>query len=75
YTTRFVSGWLTHLRTKHSTTPALKYPSTPSGYAQHLRSHHKSSLKENGIFLICSCEFEQHHSTSHLKHIERVSKK
>ncbi|GMS83368.1 hypothetical protein PENTCL1PPCAC_5543, partial [Pristionchus entomophagus] len=34
------------------------YPSTPIGYFEHLRIHHKSTLKESGIYLICSCGLE-----------------
>ncbi|GMS90294.1 hypothetical protein PENTCL1PPCAC_12469, partial [Pristionchus entomophagus] len=34
------------------------YPRTVRGYADHLRVHHKSTLKMNEIYLICSCGFE-----------------
>ncbi|GMS80990.1 hypothetical protein PENTCL1PPCAC_3165, partial [Pristionchus entomophagus] len=30
------------------------------GYDQHIRKHHKSSLKKNGIYLRCSCGSEVH---------------
>ncbi|GMR56689.1 hypothetical protein PMAYCL1PPCAC_26884, partial [Pristionchus mayeri] len=35
-----------------------KYPSTASGYYQHLSKHHKTSLAKNGLFLLCACGFK-----------------
>ncbi|GMR50588.1 hypothetical protein PMAYCL1PPCAC_20783, partial [Pristionchus mayeri] len=32
-----------------------EYPGTVYGYATHLRRHHKTTLKANGIYLICAC--------------------
>ncbi|GMS97831.1 hypothetical protein PENTCL1PPCAC_20006, partial [Pristionchus entomophagus] len=34
------------------------YPNTVNGYVSHLRIHHKSTLKKNGVYLLCSCGFE-----------------
>ncbi|GMR44103.1 hypothetical protein PMAYCL1PPCAC_14298, partial [Pristionchus mayeri] len=32
-----------------------KYPKTTYGYLEHLRRPHKTTLKKNGIYLICAC--------------------
>ncbi|GMR44049.1 hypothetical protein PMAYCL1PPCAC_14244, partial [Pristionchus mayeri] len=32
-----------------------KYPKTPCGYTEHLKRSHKTTLKKNGIYLICAC--------------------
>ncbi|GMS90767.1 hypothetical protein PENTCL1PPCAC_12942, partial [Pristionchus entomophagus] len=34
------------------------YPKTASSYASHLHHHHKSSLKSNGVYLMCACGLE-----------------
>ncbi|GMS83422.1 hypothetical protein PENTCL1PPCAC_5597 [Pristionchus entomophagus] len=51
------------------------YPATTRAYYDHLRIHHKSSLKEvdffvatNEIFLLCSCGVEDHYGRTDLKH-------
>ncbi|GMR44020.1 hypothetical protein PMAYCL1PPCAC_14215, partial [Pristionchus mayeri] len=105
YSTKNAKTWETHLRDKHSTTPALArcvlrcdcgnesyskkhsekceisnftiirkgdgpirriemtpqcvlckiHPKTPKGYSDHLKVHHKTTLKANGLYLTCSC--------------------
>ncbi|GMR43583.1 hypothetical protein PMAYCL1PPCAC_13778, partial [Pristionchus mayeri] len=35
-----------------------KYPSTADAYLRHLESHQKTTLRTNGIFLVCSCGFK-----------------
>ncbi|GMS90773.1 hypothetical protein PENTCL1PPCAC_12948, partial [Pristionchus entomophagus] len=49
------------------------YPTTSSGYVQHLYVHHRSTLKANGIFLLCSCGKEvrgQRYDANHSKTCE-----
>ncbi|GMS97881.1 hypothetical protein PENTCL1PPCAC_20056 [Pristionchus entomophagus] len=47
------------------------YPSCHSGYAQHLRKHHKSNLHDSGIYLICSCGFEVRNEPSAVAHLKK----
>ncbi|GMS91082.1 hypothetical protein PENTCL1PPCAC_13257, partial [Pristionchus entomophagus] len=44
------------------------YPTTAPAYAYHLYKHHKSTLKTNGIFLLCACGMEARSTSSHRKH-------
>ncbi|GMS77842.1 hypothetical protein PENTCL1PPCAC_17, partial [Pristionchus entomophagus] len=37
------------------------YPSTVNGYVSHVRIHHNSTLKANGVYLLCLCGHEVHY--------------
>ncbi|GMS97282.1 hypothetical protein PENTCL1PPCAC_19457, partial [Pristionchus entomophagus] len=47
------------------------YPTTAFGYAKHLHRHHKSTLKTNGIYLVCSCGDEIRSNTSNPDHYKK----
>ncbi|GMT08136.1 hypothetical protein PENTCL1PPCAC_30310, partial [Pristionchus entomophagus] len=44
------------------------YPSTSTGYAKHLAKHHQSTLREEGIYIICSCGIRVTSETHNPKH-------
>ncbi|GMR43346.1 hypothetical protein PMAYCL1PPCAC_13541, partial [Pristionchus mayeri] len=44
------------------------HPKTPGGYIMHLRRHHKTTLKGNGVYLKCSCGARYNHEKDYLKH-------
>ncbi|GMR50202.1 hypothetical protein PMAYCL1PPCAC_20397, partial [Pristionchus mayeri] len=49
------------------------FPSTIIGYVEHLKLHHKSTLKENEKFLKCACSFEVTSRNSLSKHNKKVN--
>ncbi|GMS83442.1 hypothetical protein PENTCL1PPCAC_5617, partial [Pristionchus entomophagus] len=51
------------------------YPTTLFGYANHLRVHHKSSLKANGIYLICSCGLDDFCGNTRLQHSDKCDRR
>ncbi|GMR50637.1 hypothetical protein PMAYCL1PPCAC_20832, partial [Pristionchus mayeri] len=44
------------------------HPKTPRGYIEHLRIHHKTTLLENRIYLICVCGLKYNCSSDRKKH-------
>ncbi|GMR44070.1 hypothetical protein PMAYCL1PPCAC_14265, partial [Pristionchus mayeri] len=66
-------------RLKEVTTPQCvmceKYPKTPYGYADHLKSNHKTTLSARGIYLLCACgtRYNNHHDQQ--KHDKKCSGK
>ncbi|GMR31296.1 hypothetical protein PMAYCL1PPCAC_01491, partial [Pristionchus mayeri] len=45
-----------------------KYPKTACGYMAHFEKHHKSSLKANGIYLLCLCGMKYSSVNDQKKH-------
>ncbi|GMS90774.1 hypothetical protein PENTCL1PPCAC_12949, partial [Pristionchus entomophagus] len=50
-----------------------KFPTSALGYAAHLATQHKSTLKANGIFLLCSCGLAVRSPNVHPNHRKDVS--
>ncbi|GMS81139.1 hypothetical protein PENTCL1PPCAC_3314, partial [Pristionchus entomophagus] len=44
------------------------HPSTVIGYTYHLKKHHKTTLRANGIYLLCACGTRINSEWSHNKH-------
>ncbi|GMS97281.1 hypothetical protein PENTCL1PPCAC_19456, partial [Pristionchus entomophagus] len=51
------------------------YPTTARCYAKHLRRQHKSSMKANGIYLICSCGLKIRSDTGNSDHSKKCDGK
>ncbi|GMS86628.1 hypothetical protein PENTCL1PPCAC_8803, partial [Pristionchus entomophagus] len=49
------------------------YPRTASAYTVHLQRHHKTSLKQMGFFLICSCGHEVRSNNSDPEHTKKCN--
>ncbi|GMR43344.1 hypothetical protein PMAYCL1PPCAC_13539, partial [Pristionchus mayeri] len=49
------------------------HPKTPGGYIMHLRRHHKTTLKGNGVYLKCSCGARYNHEKDYLKHDKKCT--
>ncbi|GMR44100.1 hypothetical protein PMAYCL1PPCAC_14295, partial [Pristionchus mayeri] len=49
-----------------------KRPKTPRGYVMHLTRDHKSTLKENGIYLMCACGTRYNSHYDYTKHDKKV---
>ncbi|GMS91080.1 hypothetical protein PENTCL1PPCAC_13255, partial [Pristionchus entomophagus] len=60
----------------HSTPQCIlceEYPTTANGFAIHLQMYHNSTLRSNGIYLVCSCGKEVRSYSTDPDHTRKVN--
>ncbi|GMR43633.1 hypothetical protein PMAYCL1PPCAC_13828, partial [Pristionchus mayeri] len=50
-----------------------KHPTTAYGYVMHLITYHETTLKKNGMYILCSCGFKYKYQKSHEMHDKKCT--